>query len=156
VERWCVALPEDAWTTIDVRDGAKGPLVVQCVKARVVAKTERRAMDYEEVLLVVRERQQDGTMKHDYCLSNAPFETPLEELARVANAEHRIEECLKRAKSNAGLGQYQVRNWVGWHHHQTLALMATWFLTLETRRGEKIHPGDHRVADCRVDCLAAA
>jgi SRSO17 transposase len=156
VGRWSAALPEEAWKTIHLRDGEKGPLVVQCVKARALAKTERRQMDYEEVLLVVRERQQDGTMKHDYCLSNAPFETPLEELARVANAEHRIEECLKRAKSDAGLAQYQVRNWLGWHHHQTLALIATWFLTLETRRGEKIHAGDHGIADCHAPCLAAA
>jgi SRSO17 transposase len=156
VDRWCTALPEDAWTTIHVRNGDKGPLVVQCVKARVLAKTERRPMEYEEVLLVIRERQQDGTMKHDYHLCHAPPETPLAELVRAGNAEHRVEECLKRAKSNAGLAEYQVRNWIGWHHHQTLALMATWFLTLETQRGKKIHAGDHCAADCDADCLAAA
>ena len=57
----------------------------------------------------------------------------------MAKAEHRIEECLGRAKSDAGLAQYQVRNWVGWHHHQTLSLLATWFLTQEDLRGKKIH-----------------
>ena len=41
---------------------------------------------------------------------------------------HRIEECLKRAKGEAGLGDYQVRNWKAWHHHLTLALLAAWFL----------------------------
>ena len=79
--------------------------------------------------MILREEQSDGTMKHDYYLSNAVPETPLPEFARVAKAEHRIEECLGRAKSDAGLAQYQVRNWVGWHHHQTLSLLATWFLT---------------------------
>ena len=34
VDRWREALPKDAWTTIDVRDGARGPLVVQAVKPR--------------------------------------------------------------------------------------------------------------------------
>jgi hypothetical protein len=34
VDRWCEALPDSAWTTIDVRDGAKGPLVVEAVKRR--------------------------------------------------------------------------------------------------------------------------
>ena len=37
----------------------------------------------------------------------------LAELARVAKAEHRIEECFERAKGEAGLGDYQVRNWTG-------------------------------------------
>jgi SRSO17 transposase len=137
VDRWREALPERAWTTIDVRDGARGPLEVQAVKTRVQAKTDRRRKGPEEMLIVVREKQSDGTMKHDYYLSNAASETPLAEFARVAKAEHRIEECLGRAKSDAGLAQYQVRNWIGWHHHQTLSLLATWFLVQETRRGKK-------------------
>jgi SRSO17 transposase len=154
VDRWREALPEDAWTTIDVRDGARGPLVVQAVKTRVQAKSDRRRQGSEETLVVVREKQGDGTMKHDYYLSNAPAATTLAEFARVAKAEHRIEECLERAKSDAGLAQYQVRNWIGWHHHQTLSLLATWFLTEEDRRGKKIHPGfdsaDRPHDHCRV------
>ena len=143
VDRWCAALPETAWTTIDVRDGARGPLVVQAVKTRTQAKTDRRRNGPEEELVVLREVQDDGTMKHDYHLSNASPETALTEFARVAKAEHRIEECLQRAKSDAGLAQYQVRHWIGWHHHQTLSLLAAWFLTQEDRRGKKIHPGAH-------------
>ena len=139
VDRWREALPEDAWVTIDVRDGAKGPLLVQAVKTRVRAKSDRRRNGPEETLLVLREKQSDGTMKHDYYLSNASSETALREFARVAKAEHRIEECLERAKGDAGLAQYQVRNWLGWHHHQTLSLLAAWFLTQEDRRGKKAH-----------------
>jgi SRSO17 transposase len=124
------------WTSIEVRAGEKGPLVVEVVKARMQTKIGRRNGP-EETLVVFRERQGDGTFKHDYCLSNAPFDTPLSEFARVLAAEHRIEECLRRAKGEAGLAQYQVRAWKGWHHHQTLTLLATWFLTQEKRRGEK-------------------
>jgi SRSO17 transposase len=152
VDRWCAALPESAWTTIEVRDGAKGPLVVQAVKTRVQAKTDRRRNGPEEVLVILREGQDDGTTKHDYHLSNAPFHTAL---ARVAKAEHRIEECLERAKSEAGLAQYQVRNWIGWHHHQTLSLLAAWFLTQEDRRGKKIHPGSDGADSSRDHCLPA-
>ena len=73
-------------------------------------------------------------------LSNAAPDVPLKELARVAKAAHRIEECLERAKGEAGLGDYQVRNWMAWHHHQTLALLAAWFLNQETRRGKNPDP----------------
>ena len=78
----------------------------------------------------------------DYYLSNAVPETLLREFARVAKAEHRIEECIQRSKSEAGLADYEVRNWTGtgWQHHQTLSLLATWFLVRETDRGKKWTP----------------
>ena len=138
VERWCGAVPESAWQTIEVRAGEKGPLVVQAVQTLVQARSEGKVSDVWEILVVFREQQSDGSWKHDYLLSNAWV--PLEEFARVFKAEHRIEECLKRAKSEAGLADYQVRTWEGWHHHQTLALLATWFLTQETRRGKNTDP----------------
>jgi hypothetical protein len=92
-------------------------------------------------MFVTRERQADGSYKHDYYLSNEIRGVSNAEFARVAKAEHRIEQCLKRAKSEAGLGDYQVRNWVGWHHHQILSLVAAWFLVGETRRGKNPDAG---------------
>jgi SRSO17 transposase len=136
MDRWRGALPESAWTTIEVRDGEKGPLVVDVVKRRVRARTPTNGTGPEELLLITRERQHDGTFKHDYYLSNADPETTLKELARVTRAAHRVEECFKRAKGEAGLGDYQVRSWIAWHRHQTLALLAAWFLNRETRRGK--------------------
>lgn len=142
VDVWRDSLDKKAWTRVDVRDGEKGPLVLEIVKRRVVARTERRWHDStEELLIITRSPDGNGKVKYDYYLSNAPGETPLDELARVIKAEHRIEDSLKRAKSEAGLSDYEVRTWVGWHHHQTLSLIATWFLTLETRRGKKVHAG---------------
>jgi SRSO17 transposase len=140
VDRWCAALPEQAWQTIEVRDGEQGPLVVQAVWTLVQARREGKVSDVPESLVVFREKQSDGTWKHDYMLSNAWVSTPLKEFARVFKAEHRIEECLQRAKGEAGLADYQVRTWEGWHHHQTLALLATWFLTQEARRGKNPDP----------------
>jgi SRSO17 transposase len=142
VDRWCAALPASAWHTIEVRPGEKGPLAVQATWTLVQA---RASADMLEVLVVFRERQGAGAWKHDYLLSNGWMPdglsvAPLEEYARVLKAQHRIEECLKRAKSEAGLGDYQVRTWDGWHHHQVLAMLATWFLTQETRRGKKPDP----------------
>jgi len=142
VDNWCDSLNEDNWRRIDVRDGEKGPLVIEIVKRVVVARTERGRDDCtEELLIVTRTQESNGTIKYDYYLSNAPADTPLEELARVVKGEHRIEDCLKRAKSEAGLSDYEVRTWAGWYHHQTLSLIALWFLILEMRRGKKIYPG---------------
>ncbi|HKB38094.1 MAG TPA: hypothetical protein VKD72_16730, partial [Gemmataceae bacterium] len=97
------------------------------------------------------EQQADGTWKHDYLLCNAAVTTALAEFARVFKAGHRIEECLKRAKGEAGLADYQVRTWEGWHHHQALSLVATWFLTQETRRGKNTDAGADRGASSGAD-----
>jgi SRSO17 transposase len=145
VRAWSAALPAGAWTTLTVRDGEKGPLEVEVVARRVESKVDRRVVGFEETLVVVRYTD-GGVLKHDYHLSNAAAGTPLVEFARVAKAEHRIEECLKRSKGEAGLGQYQVRNWRGWHHHMALSLLATWFLVAETRRGKKGGAGVDRAA----------
>ena len=142
VDRWCASLPKSAWTTVEVRDGEKGPLTIDVTMRRVQARTPKGGTGPDEVLFVTRERQSDGTIKHDYSLSNAPADTPVQEFARVAKAEHRIEECFHRGKSEVGLGDYQVRNWIGWHHHQTLSLIAAWFLNEETRRGKNTDTRD--------------
>jgi SRSO17 transposase len=149
VDQWLAAQPATAWSRIDVRDGAKGPLIVESLKRRVAARTDKQQQAPDEVLIVIRYKDRDDqrVVKTDYYFSNARAETGLLEFARVAKAEHRIEECLQRCKSEAGLGDYEVRNWVGWHHHQTLSLIATWFLVSETRRGKKMDPCDHTPAD---------
>jgi SRSO17 transposase len=142
VRAWCDSLPDSAWTRLEVRDTEKGPLEVEIVKRRVLAKLDGK-IGPEETLVVIRSLDEERKVKTDYHLSNAPTETPLAEFARVANAEHRIEECIKRAKSEAGMAQYQARNWLGWHHHITLSLIATWFLLCEALRGKKNHARDN-------------
>src|SRR6266852_3909562 len=155
---WSQSLADEAWRRIDVRDGSKGPLVVDVVKRRVVSRTHRRQQGDEELVVVIRDRDRDHqqVVKVDYSLSNAVPETPLRELARVAKAEHRIEACLQRSKSEAGLADYEVRNWTGWQHHQTLSLLATWFLVRETQRGKKMAPCDHLTSDASGHCLDLA
>jgi SRSO17 transposase len=149
VAAWSQSLDDEAWQRIDVRDGSKGPLVVEALKRRVRSRTHRRQQGDEETLVGIRyrDRDQHEVVKVDYYLSNAVSETPLWEFARVAKAEHRIEECIQRSKSETGLADYEVRNWTGWQHHQTLSFLATWFLVRETDRGKKMDPCDHLTAD---------
>ena len=140
-DKWRASLPELAWTTVNVRDGEKGPLVVEVTTCRVQAKADGKRVGPEELFVIVRSRDEAGAVKHDYYLSNAAADTPRRELARVAKAEHRIEECLQRGKSEVGLADYEVRSWGGWHHHQTLSLVAAWYLNCELRSGKKIRSG---------------
>jgi SRSO17 transposase len=138
VDRWTADRSDHDWTEIEVRDGEKGPLKVEALKRHVETGKRGRSTVATEMLVVIRYRDRDSAVvKTDYYLSNAEPQTPLAEFCRAAKAEHRIEECIQRGKGEAGLADYEVRNWIGWHHHQTLSLLASWFLNVETRRAEK-------------------
>ena len=144
VDTWARKLPADRWTRLTIRDGAKGPLEVEAVLARVCAKMKRR-IGPEERLLVIRtlDPQPDWT----YSMSNASRDEPLVNVVRARSSRHQVEEVLQEGKGEVGLGHYEVRSWVGWHHHVTLALLALWFLILERGRMGGKNPGSDCVAD---------
>jgi len=72
-------------------------------------------------------RNLDGSEPRFY-LANLPPDTPLLTLARIAAVRWVIETEFQVAKGEAGLDEYEVRSWRGWHHHITLALLAAAFL----------------------------
>lgn len=141
VSQWYRSLPPEAWENVDVRDGEKGPVQVEVVSWRVQAKSDGKRVGPEELLVIIRVREETGVWKYDFYLSNARPENSSEELARVAKAEHRIEDCLKRGKTETGLADYEVCNGGGWHHQQTLSLIAGWSINVDKRRGEKKEAG---------------
>lgn len=141
-DAWAALQPESRWERITVRDGEKGPLVVDAMSVSVRTKQDGR-VGPEERLVVIRSV---GESRIDYALSNAGPETPLTEMVRAQRQRHRIEEVFGAGKGEVGLDHYEVRSWVGWHHHMTLCLVALWFLCLERRRVGGENPGDHRTA----------
>jgi SRSO17 transposase len=151
VDSWAKGQPESRWIRLTVRDAEKGPLEVEAMTVRVQTKEGRR-VGPEERLLVLRSV---GESKIDYAVTNAGAEVPLAELVGVQRQRHRIEELFEAGNGEAGLDHYEVRGWVGWHHHMTLALLALWFLCLERVRVGGENPGDHGVAGA-ADLRAAA
>jgi SRSO17 transposase len=143
VRDWAAKQPASAWRAVAVRDGTKGPLAVEALTRRVKAKDKDGRVGPEERLVVTRR----GGGEVDYALSNAGEAVPMEQCVRAHAERHRVEQMLEEGKGEAGLGHYEVRGWVGWHHHMTLALLALWFLLLEKGRlGGKKLPGRDRPA----------
>jgi SRSO17 transposase len=143
VNAWAKGQPQSRWTRLTVRDAEKGPLEVEAMMVRVQTKQDRR-VGAEERLVVLRTV---GEVRADYALTNAGPEVSLAEVVGAQRQRHRIEELFQAGNGEAGLDHYEVRGWVGWHHHMTLALVALWFLCLERRRVGGKNPGDHRRAD---------
>ena len=132
---WAARQPAKSWQRFKVRDGEKGPLMVEAIERRVRTKDEDRHLGPEERLVVIRAVGDPQTV--DYCLGHGTPDVPLANLVRVHGQRHRIEESLEEGKQEVGLGQYEVRSWVGWHHHMTLCLLALWFLDRSSGVGKK-------------------
>jgi SRSO17 transposase len=138
VEKWREQQPPSRWQHVVVREGSRGLLEVDVMICRVQAKIDRRVGD-EERLVVIRFVNGDS-IQHDYYLTNADATVDVKEFARVSKLGHTIEEDFRNAKSEAGLADYQVRNWHGWHHHVTMSLVTSWCLTQETLVQKKRSP----------------
>ena len=162
VTQWRQGLEAEAWTHLTVRDGEKGPVEIEMVRRRVQTRIERTCTGPEEWLVVTRQLRsddrtwgprasrdatdQDAHYRYHYylspmCVAEGELGEPsLAELARVIKAGACIELSFKRGKGEAGMDEYQVRTWHGWHHHMALSLLAVWFLIGETHRGQSFTP----------------
>jgi hypothetical protein len=111
---------------------------MDAISIPVQAKLRTRVGPRERFLVT---RDVGATPEWKCRLSNADDSVPIETLVRVTAQRHRIEECFERAKGEAGLTHYEVRSWVGWHHHMTMSLLALWYLTRHQRRLLEKIPG---------------
>jgi len=125
------ALPARAWQPLAFREGTKGTQRAEFARLRVVV--ERDDLPGPELWLVI-ERGLDQEAKIKYYLSNAAPGVPLLALVQVGHTRWPVEDCFLQGKQEVGLDAYEVRSWLGWHHHMTLVMLALWFLKLETQR----------------------
>jgi SRSO17 transposase len=153
-DEWARALPPSRWRKLRLGGGSKGPRAVWAAEAWVQARDEDGCAGPRERLVVIR--TVDREPRAWYTLSNAAAEVPLAKLAEVHGRRHGAEELFGAGKGEVGLGHYEVRSWVGWHHHMTLSLLALWFLQLEKGRLGGENPGADGAAAARGVQPAAA
>jgi SRSO17 transposase len=137
-DAWAARQPQQRWQCLTIRSGEQGPLEVEAIERRVQTRDPKHRLGPQERLVVIRNPQSGHT---DYCLSDAGPEISLLQVVQAHGQRHRVEEALQEGKQEVGLGQYECRSWVGWHHHMTLCLVALLFLTLERRTMGKKNPG---------------
>lgn len=130
-------IPKRERHRVRTRDGAKGPIEVQAVKMRVSTSRGKEYYVRETLLIIWRS---DG--ERCYFLSNARG-VSVTKMAKAHACRHYVEEVLREAKGEAGLDEYEVRSWKGWHHHMTLSMLAMFFLVCETNRLKKNAGVDH-------------
>ena len=89
---------------------------------------------------LIHKQNRDGTEQRTF-FSNAPPDTPVATLARVAMSRWPIETEFEDEKSQVALDEYEVRGRAGWYHHITMCMLASAFLLqLQQEWGEKDAP----------------
>lgn len=91
--------------------------------------------------LIVARNLATGEVK--YFISNAPADTPVAKLLRVAFTRWNVEHTFRVAKSEIGFGHFEGRSYVALMRHMILCLIVMGFVAEHTDRlrGEK--SGDH-------------
>lgn len=116
-------VPEEQWFRLSIAEGSKGPRVYDWAAGRMGAPTEHGLGRW-----VLIRRSIDEKQERAYYLCQAPPEATGQDLAIAAGQRWAIESCFEAAKQEAGLDEYEVRSWHGWHRHVTLSMLALAFL----------------------------
>jgi len=122
VTAWIKKLPKKDWQRLSAGDGAKGPRFYDwaCLPYGGAAP------GFQSALLVRRSVAKPTELA--FYLTHAPEGTTLADLVRIAGTRWSIESLFEQAKGEVGLDHYEVRSWVGWHRHITLAMLALAYL----------------------------
>lgn len=97
---------------------------IKCVRALSCRKIKQVLVPLAPIWVYIR-RYEDGTLK--YFISNAPQETDLAVLDRLATMRWSIEQCFQECKSYLGMGHYETRSYPAWHRHMLLVMVAQHF-----------------------------
>jgi SRSO17 transposase len=123
------------WYRRQVSEGTKGPIVYEFTRRQVILSVA--GLPEKTVWLVIRRTIGDDP-RYSFFVSNASSSTRLKTLVWLSGLRWAIEQCFEETKTELGMDHYEVRKFMGWHHHILTCMLAHFFLWhLKIRMGEK-------------------
>jgi SRSO17 transposase len=119
-------LRDQPWQRWRVKDSAKGPVVWECKHMLFYPKDENGLPGTAQHLIIARNVLDPSEIK--FFISNAPANTSVGTLLKVAFSRWRIERCFEDQKSEIGLDQYEGRRYLGLKRHLILSSVSYLFL----------------------------
>jgi len=127
------------WRRFIFKDTSGEPLVLDARMIHVA--TIRDDGSRREETLIIRRDLKTGELK--FGLANYQPGVSLRQYIQDWRKRHTIEDCFQRGKSDLGMGDYEIRSWIGWHHHMTLVTLAMWFVEKQRlARTKSFFPSD--------------
>ena len=123
------------WYRRQVSEGTKGPIVYEFTRRQVILSTA--GLPDKTLWLLIR-RTIGEDPKYSFFLSNASSSIRLKTLVWLSGLRWAIEQCFEETKTELGMDHYEVRKFMGWHHHILTCMLAHFFLWhLKIRMGKK-------------------
>jgi SRSO17 transposase len=135
VKQLAMSLASGAFREISWREGTERKLRSRfaAVRVRPAHRDYEKAEPHEEEWLLIEwPRGEAEPVK--YWISTLPSHTVLKALVKMAKHRWIIERDYQELKQELGLGHFEGRNWLGFHHHATLCIAAYGFLVAERNR----------------------
>jgi SRSO17 transposase len=124
------------WQTVQLSRETLGPQTWKVKAAQVHLQQDGRPTDRTYWLIVAQNEQ---TTETKYFVSNAPPQTSLKTLLKVAFCRWKVEHAFRLVKTEIGFGHFEGRSWIGLLRHMILCQAVMLFVAEQTTqlRGEK-------------------
>jgi SRSO17 transposase len=118
--------PAEAWHRLSAGEGSQGPRLYDWAWMRMGWRWSEPG--WAHWLLARRSLSRPDEIT--YYLVFGPDQVTLPEIVQIAGTRWQVEDAFELAKGEVGLDEYEVRHWVGWYRHITLAMLALAYLTV--------------------------
>jgi SRSO17 transposase len=129
-EALALDLPKAAWKTIKWRQGSAGVLKSRFARVRAKPCGDGCTQDQPEEWLLI-EWPKDEAKPTKFWLSTLERNIAFDRLVDITMMRWRIERDYLDLKQEVGLGHFEGRGWLGFHHHATMCIAAYGFLISE-------------------------
>jgi SRSO17 transposase len=124
VRDYMESLKKSDFQLLTIRNGTKGKIKAR-YHLRKVWILHEPANAFVQMHLLIR-KDLDGRIK--YALGNFPGRTNIKRMAKAQAQRVFVERIFEEGKNIAGMADYQVRSWIGFHRHVALSSLALLFI----------------------------
>jgi SRSO17 transposase len=138
-EQVVASWPDEAWQRLSAGEGSQGPRWYDWAWLPMSWRDAPAGMAHW--LLARRSLSHPDEIAYYFVFG--PVTSSLDQIVQVAGTRWQVEQAFELAKQEVGLDEYEVRTWVGWYRHITLAMFALAYLTVVRRHARQATKGGH-------------
>jgi SRSO17 transposase len=148
-EQVVAAWPAETWQRLSAGEGSQGPRWYDWAWMPMSWRLHPDGMAHW--LLARRSVCKPDELAYYFVFG--PDTATLEQVVQVAGTRWQIEQAFELAKGEVGLDEYEVRTWVGWYRHITLAMFALAYLTVVRQHARQAQQAAKKGQDPRKEAF---
>lgn len=139
LDKFMESLDPKGFETVKVRKTAKGWLKLKVHVSTVWIWNKASNTLSERSLVITKTTGKKTEVKYSFSNGSKDQYTP-KEYAYFQAQRYWVERTFEDSKNELGMSDYQIRKWVGWHHHMSLVITAGLYLLEEKMKHDKDLP----------------